>query len=125
MERARSAADPSRAVPSAAAPACANPSAAQLEVRRALAAFAASDGDGGGGAEGDVAAEARAAVRAWVRRLRDHRGLPPEQTLIVVKRAARGALAPGLGAPVGARTHEQAEARLAEVVRWCIEEYYG
>jgi len=96
------------------------PSAAELEVRRALAALAALAGRDERGA--DVVA--REAVRAWVRRLRDHRQLPPERALVAVKRAARSALAPALAAPAGARTHEDAEARLADVVRWCIEEYY-
>ena len=102
----------------AAAPSCAGPSAAEVEARRAIGAFAAS-----GDPEGAAAVAARAAVAAWVRRLRD-RGVPPERALIAVKRAARHALAPGLDTAVGARPHDDAEARLAEVVRWCIVEYY-
>lgn len=100
------------------APSCAGPSAAEVEARRAIGAFAAS-----GDPEGAAAVAARAAVATWVRRLRD-RGVPPERVLIAVKRAARHALAPGLDTAVGARPHEDAEARLAEVVRWCIVEYY-
>ena len=112
MDRAHSAAahESSRQL----APCCATgagPAPAELEVRRALGAGAADD------------AVARMAVGTFVRRLRD-RGVPPERALIAVKRAARVALAPSLATPLGAATHETAEARLAEVVRWCIEEYY-